>query len=172
MSYLLVGSANESTEWCRGLPVPFNHVGIIYRATTGRLQQIRTAHADERSLLHQIKLVVKHGDNAAACRPVPLRRTLLVHALSWLRVCIAWSDITVICGHITISVLWGNSTYCVKLCGEDLLRYSNKIESVGFNQSTGFIYLAALRLDKKRKSLRTYPYYHYLARTRTHQEMR
>ena len=42
-----------------------------------------------------------------------------------------WSDIIVISGHITISVLWGNMAYCVKLSGEDLSRYSNKIESVG-----------------------------------------
>ena len=53
------------------------------------------------------------------------------------------SDVTIICGHITISVLWGNTEYCVKLSGEDLLRYSNKIESVG---------------------LRKCPYYHYLTK--------
>jgi len=45
------------------------------------------------------------------------------------------------CGHNTISILWGK--HCVKLSGEDLWRYSNKIESVG---------------------LRKYPYYHYLAK--------
>jgi len=37
----------------------------------------------------------------------------------------------VICGHFTISVLWGNTAYCVKLSGEDLSRYLNKIESAG-----------------------------------------
>ena len=43
-----------------------------------------------------------------------------------------WSDVTVIYGHTTISVLRGNtSSYCVKLTVEDLSRYSNKIESVG-----------------------------------------
>jgi len=52
-----------------------------------------------------------------------------------------WSDATVICGHITISMLCGNTTYFVKLSGEDLSRYSNKIESVG---------------------LRKYPYCHYI----------
>jgi len=31
----------------------------------------------------------------------------------------------------TISTLWGNAAYCVKLNGEDLSRYSNKIASVG-----------------------------------------
>ena len=33
---------------------------------------------------------------------------------------------SVICGHFTISVLWGNTAYCVKLSGEDLSRYLNK----------------------------------------------
>jgi len=33
-----------------------------------------------------------------------------------------------------ISLLWGNTTYCVKLSGEDLSRYSNKIESVGLRK--------------------------------------
>jgi len=32
--------------------------------------------------------------------------------------------VTVICGHITTSMLWGNTAYCVKLSGEDLSRYS------------------------------------------------
>jgi len=39
--------------------------------------------------------------------------------------------------------LYGNTAYCVKFSGEDLLRYSNKIESV---------------------RLRKYPYYHYLTK--------
>jgi len=39
--------------------------------------------------------------------------------------------VTVICGHVTISMLWGNTAYCLKLSGKDLSRYSNKIESVG-----------------------------------------
>jgi len=38
-------------------------------------------------------------------------------------------------------MLWGNTAYCVTLTGEDLSRYSNKIQSVG---------------------LRKCPYYHYL----------
>jgi len=42
-----------------------------------------------------------------------------------------------------ISMLWGNMAYCVKLTGEDMSRYSNKIESDG---------------------LRKYPYYHYHAK--------
>jgi len=41
-----------------------------------------------------------------------------------------WSDVTAICGHDTISMLLGNTGYCVKLSGEELWRYSNKIESV------------------------------------------
>jgi len=28
-------------------------------------------------------------------------------------------------------MLWGNTAYCVKLSGEDLSRYSNKVDSVG-----------------------------------------
>jgi len=54
---------------------------------------------------------------------------------------IGQSDVAVICCHITISMLWGNSAYCVKLSGEDLWRYWNKIESV---------------------RLRKCPYYHYV----------
>jgi len=53
------------------------------------------------------------------------------------------SDVTVICGHNTISMLSGNTAYCVKLSGENLLHYSNKTESVG---------------------LRIYPYYHCLTK--------
>jgi len=49
----------------------------------------------------------------------------------------------VICGQNTVSVLWGNTAYHVKLSVEDLLCYSNKIESVG---------------------LRKCPYYHYLTK--------
>jgi len=40
-----------------------------------------------------------------------------------------------ICGHITISVLWSNMAYCVKLSGEDLSHYSNEIESVDLKES-------------------------------------
>jgi len=43
-------------------------------------------------------------------------------------------DVTVICGHNTISMLWGNMAYCAKLCGDDLSHYSNKIESVGLTK--------------------------------------
>ena len=41
-------------------------------------------------------------------------------------------DVTVICGHNTIPMLLGNTAYCAKLSGEDLSRYSNKIESVDY----------------------------------------
>ena len=51
---------------------------------------------------------------------------------------VGWSHVTVICGNNTISTLWGNTAYWVKLSGEEL---SNKVESVG---------------------LRKCPYYHYL----------
>jgi len=35
------------------------------------------------------------------------------------------SDVTAVCGHITISMLWGKTAYCVKFSGEDLWRYLN-----------------------------------------------
>ena len=54
------------------------------------------------------------------------------------------SDVTVICGHNTISMLWGKTAYSVKLSGEDM---SNKIESV---------------------DLRKCPYYHYLTKKKCH----
>jgi len=41
------------------------------------------------------------------------------------------SDVTVTGGRDTICMSWGSTAYCVKLSGEDLLRCSNKIESVG-----------------------------------------
>jgi len=47
-----------------------------------------------------------------------------------LSVCIGRSDGTVFYSHISISMLCGNTAYCVKLNGEDLSRYSNKTESV------------------------------------------
>jgi len=47
---------------------------------------------------------------------------------------IGWSDVTVICYNITISMLWDNTAYCVKFSGGDLSRWSSKIESVGFGK--------------------------------------
>jgi len=44
---------------------------------------------------------------------------------------IGWSDITVIYGHDTISMLYGIMSYCAKLTGKDLIRYLNKTEWVG-----------------------------------------
>jgi len=49
--------------------------------------------------------------------------TLLLH--------IAWSDVIVIRDY---NSLWGNMAYCVKLSGEDLSRYSNKIESISLRK--------------------------------------
>jgi len=54
--------------------------------------------------------------------------------------CIWWSDVTVICGHSTISMLWGNTAYCVKLSGEDVWHYSNKIESVALIKCQYYYY--------------------------------
>ena len=51
------------------------------------------------------------------------------------------SDVTVICVHITISMLWGNTVYCVKLSGEGVSRYSNKIESVGLRKCSYYDYM-------------------------------
>ena len=46
-----------------------------------------------------------------------------------------------LCGHNTIFILWGNTPYCVQLSGEDLLHYSNKIQSVGFRKCSYYRYL-------------------------------
>jgi len=43
---------------------------------------------------------------------------------------IGWSDVAAICGHNTISMVWGNMAYCVKLSSEDLSHYWNKTESL------------------------------------------
>jgi len=50
----------------------------------------------------------------------------------WLRISVytLWSDVAVTCGHNTISTLWGNMAYYVKLSGEHLSLYSNTTESV------------------------------------------
>jgi len=45
---------------------------------------------------------------------------------------VVWSDVTEICGHITISMLWSNTAYGVKLSSENLSRCSINIEWVGF----------------------------------------
>jgi len=51
------------------------------------------------------------------------------------------SGITVICGYNTISMLWGNTVYRVGLSGKDLLRCSNKIESVDLRKCPSYNYL-------------------------------
>jgi len=43
-------------------------------------------------------------------------------------------DVTVVCGHSMIFVLWGNTAYCVKLSDEDLSPYSNTVESIGLRK--------------------------------------
>jgi len=48
---------------------------------------------------------------------------------------IGWSDVTVIYGHDTISMLWGMMSYWAKITGEILSRYLNKIESVGMRKA-------------------------------------
>ena len=44
-----------------------------------------------------------------------------------------WGEVTSEYGHNTISMLWGNTAYCMKL-NEDLSHYSNEIESVGLRK--------------------------------------
>jgi len=38
-------------------------------------------------------------------------------------------------------MLWSNTAYCVKLSGEDLLRYPNKVESVDVRKWPYYKYL-------------------------------
>jgi len=38
-------------------------------------------------------------------------------------------------------MLWGNTAYCEKLSYEDLLRYSNKIESLGSRKCPHYHYI-------------------------------
>jgi len=38
-------------------------------------------------------------------------------------------------------MLWGKMAYCVKLNGEDLSRYSNKIQAVGLRKCPYYQYL-------------------------------
>jgi len=51
-----------------------------------------------------------------------------IGSLKTLTLYVGWSDVAVICGQI--SMLCGNTAYCVKLSGEVLSRCSNEIESV------------------------------------------
>jgi len=51
-------------------------------------------------------------------------------------------NVAVICGNDTISMLSGNTAYCVKLSGGDLSRYSNKIESVGLRRCSYYHYVS------------------------------
>jgi len=41
----------------------------------------------------------------------------------------------------SLAMLCNNTVYCVKLSGEDLSRYSNKIESVGLRKCQYYHYL-------------------------------
>jgi len=40
-----------------------------------------------------------------------------------------------------VSMVWGNTAYCVKLSGEDLSCYSNKIKSAGLRKCPCYRYL-------------------------------
>jgi len=50
------------------------------------------------------------------------------------------SDVTVICGHNTISMSWDNTAYCVKISRKDLSRYSDEVESVGLSNCPYYHY--------------------------------
>ena len=54
---------------------------------------------------------------------------------------IGWSDVTVICSHNTVSMLWGNMAYCMNLSGEDLSCHSNKTESAVLSKCPYYHYL-------------------------------
>jgi len=53
-------------------------------------------------------------------------------------------------------LLWGNTSYCLRLSGEDLSRYSNKIESVGLRKCQYNHYLTkkVMPLAPRMKKLR------------------
>jgi len=53
-----------------------------------------------------------------------------VSVYAWVK----WRHSNLWSGHFTISMLWGNTAYRVKLSGEELSRYSNKSESVGLRK--------------------------------------
>ena len=68
-----------------------------------------------------------------------------------------WSDVTVICRHHTISMLWGNTAYCVKLSGKDMSRYSKKIESAGLRKCAYRHYLSRKVMSQQQTFLRACP---------------
>jgi len=54
--------------------------------------------------------------------------------------------------------MWrGNTAYCVKLSGEDLSRYSNKIESVGLKKCPHYHYLSKKVMSQQQTFLRAGP---------------
>jgi len=48
---------------------------------------------------------------------------------------LGWSGVTVIYGHDTNSMLYGMMSYTMKLTGDDLSHYLNKIESLGLRRT-------------------------------------
>ena len=72
-----------------------------------------------------------------------------------LRTDIRQSDVTVICSHNTISMLWDNTAYCVKLSGGDVSRYSNKTESVGLRKCQYHHYITKKVMPQEQTFLRT-----------------
>jgi len=59
----------------------------------------------------------------------------------------------------TISVLCGNTTYCVKLSGEDLSRFSNKSKSVGLRKCPYYHYLTKKVMSQYQTLLRACPHH-------------
>jgi len=54
-------------------------------------------------------------------------------------------------------MLWDISAYCVKLNGEDLLRYSNKIESIGLRKRPYYRYITKKVTSQQQTFRRTCP---------------
>jgi len=86
------------------------------------INRLKSVHASNSKLLLLVHTILRH-----VCA------TCTFHCTS-IDIVIGLSDVTVVCGHITVSMLWVNTLYCVKLSGENLSRYSNKIESVGLRK--------------------------------------
>ena len=136
----------------------WQHYGNVWQSPAVIRQAHRTPHACRTSTLRMLAKTCLAGDkiDAPAACAFPFRpycggvvtRTrnvseyILVLTLCLVTscdacpstICIGLSGVAVICGHNAISMLMGKSAYCVKLCGEDCRRYSNKMESVALRK--------------------------------------
>jgi len=99
-----------------------------------------TEHANARNSGQQYR-VAQNSDHCPLWSHTYYKITYM-YVFSWPHsLYIERSDVTVICGHITIAMLWGNTAYCVKLIGEYLSCYSNKIDSVDVRKFPQYCYL-------------------------------